>query len=140
VTVLLDTGPLVAAWDRADKDHVRCAELLESLAAAPDPLVVPAPVVVEVCWLLEKFLGPAAEADFLDVIASGEIELEPITKADAGRMAELVRQYSDFPLGAVDASMVAVAERLKVHRLATLDRRHFPVVRPRHVEAFALLP
>jgi predicted nucleic acid-binding protein len=140
VTVLLDTGPLGAAFDPSDKHHFECAELLRSLGEGPERLLVPTSVVVEVCWLLEKFLGPEAEAEFLDVIVSGEIDLEPVTRADIGRMAELVRQYADFPLGTVDASVIAVAERLEVHRLATLDRRHFPVVRPRHIKAFSLLP
>jgi uncharacterized protein len=55
-------------------------------------------------------------------------------------MAELVRKYSDLPPGAVDASVVAIAERLGVHDIATLDRRHFGVVRPRHVAHFAIVP
>jgi predicted nucleic acid-binding protein len=55
-------------------------------------------------------------------------------------MAALVRRYADLPLGAVDASVVAVAERLKITQVATLDRRHFTVVRPEHVPAFELLP
>jgi uncharacterized protein len=51
-----------------------------------------------------------------------------------------VTQYADFPLGAVDATVVAVAERLGVSEIATVDRRHFTVVRPRHAHAFTLLP
>lgn len=53
---------------------------------------------------------------------------------------ELVPQYADFPLGGVDASVIAVAERFGVERVATLDRRHFSVVRPKHTAALALLP
>jgi predicted nucleic acid-binding protein len=56
------------------------------------------------------------------------------------RMAELVRRYADFPLGAADASVIAVAERLKTTRIATLDHRHFRAVRPAHCDAFELLP
>jgi hypothetical protein len=82
-------------------------------------VLVPTTVVVEVCWLLEKFRGPQAEAQFLDVVAVGGLELLPITPTDVGRMAELVRQYADFPLGAVDASVIALAERMDVHQLAT---------------------
>jgi len=130
----------VAAADRSDKHHLRCTELLRSLSEGSERLLVPTPVVVEVCWLLEKFRGPDAEAEFLDVIAAGALELVPITRADANRMAELVRQYADFPLGAVDASVIAVTERLEVRQLVTLDRRHFSAVRPRHVAAFTLLP
>ena len=49
-------------------------------------------------------------------------------------------QYADFPLGAADASVVALAERLNTDLIVTIDRRHFGVVRPRHCEAFRLLP
>jgi uncharacterized protein len=59
---------------------------------------------------------------------------------DLTQMGELVRTYADFPLGAVDASVLAVAERFGVDRIATLDRKHFTVVKPRHVPALTLLP
>jgi uncharacterized protein len=67
------------------------------------------------------------------------IPVELIT-ADYGRMAELVERYHDLPLGTSDASVIALAERLDVEEIATLDLRHFRVVRPRHVQTFTLLP
>jgi predicted nucleic acid-binding protein len=70
---------------------------------------LPAPVLTEVCWLLEREKGSDVEAAFLDALEAGEMELVDLTKADLRRMAELVRQYSSLPLGAVDASVVAVA-------------------------------
>lgn len=73
-------------------------------------------------------------------MASGELRLETTTTGDLTRMAELVRTYADFPLGAADASVIAVAERLNVTRIATIDHRHFRVVRPRHCDAFEFLP
>jgi len=109
VTLLLDTGPLVAAIDRSDKHHACCAALLES---AEGPLLVPATVIVEVCWLLEE--RPDIEAAFLTSVATGEFEHATITATDLAHMAELVRAYADLPLGAVDASVIAVAERLKL--------------------------
>lgn len=66
--------------------------------------------------------------------------VEPVRAPDWLRMAELVAQYRDFPLGTVDASVIACAERLGVSRIATVDRRHFGAVRPRHVPQFDLLP
>jgi uncharacterized protein len=72
--------------------------------------------------------------------AVGELSVEHLHAADLERAAQLVSQYRDLPLGAVDASVVAAAERLDVTQIATLDRRHFGVVRPAHVEAFELLP
>lgn len=135
MTLLLDTGPLVAAIDRSDKHHARCASLLES---AVGPLLVPTTVIVEVCWLLEE--RPDIEAAVLTSVAVGEFEHVTITGTDLTRMAELVRAYADMPLGAVDASVIAVAERLKLTDVATLDRRHFTVVRPKHTTALNLLP
>jgi uncharacterized protein len=55
-------------------------------------------------------------------------------------MVQLIRRYADLPLGAVDASVIAIAERLAVTEIATLDRRDFQVVVPRHIKAFTLLP
>ena len=64
----------------------------------------------------------------------------PVTPSDWLRIAELVVTYRDLPLGAADASVITAAERLGVRQVATLDRRHFSVVRPRHVDALELLP
>jgi uncharacterized protein len=81
-----------------------------------------------------------AEAAFLDSLARGELQLEATTTGDLARMAELVRTYADFPLGAADDSVIAIAERLDLTRVATIDHRHFRAVRPRHCAAFELLP
>jgi predicted nucleic acid-binding protein len=97
-------------------------------------------VITEVAYLLGTRLGWEAEARFLGDLASGAFRLEPVHPADALRMVELVAQYHDLPLGSVDASVIAAAERLGIAEIATVDRRHFSVVRPRHATAFALLP
>jgi predicted nucleic acid-binding protein len=94
--------------------------------------------MVEVCWLLEE--RPDIEAAFLDSVEQDIFELVSLTKQDVGRIAQLVRQYADFPLGSVDASVIAIAERFGADRVATLDRKHFGVVRPNHVSALTLLP
>lgn len=94
----------------------------------------------EASSLARKALGAAAEAALLRAAARGEVRLEPPTAADLERMAELVETYADLPLGTVDASVVATAERLGHAQIATLDRRHFTVVRPKHTEALTLLP
>jgi len=73
-------------------------------------------------------------------LGAGELRLVDLTLADVDRMAELTERYADLGLGGTDASVVAIAERLGIDRIATLDRRHFSVVRPRHIEALQLLP
>jgi uncharacterized protein len=91
-------------------------------------------------YLIASRLGWQAETRFLGDLAAGEMSLEPVDPRDTLRIAELVARYHDLPLGTVDASVISAAERLGVTEVATLDRRHFTVVRPRHVEAFNLLP
>lgn len=73
-------------------------------------------------------------------VAEGGFEPVDLTAADYARMAELVKQYDDLRLGTTDASVIALAERLGVTEVATLDRRHFTAVRPKHVDALTLLP
>lgn len=97
-------------------------------------------VVAESGWLIDRQLGPDAEAAFYRSVAGGDLAIESLAQADWVRVAELVETYADLGLGGVDAGLIAVAERLDLRELATLDRRHFRVVRPRHVEAFVLLP
>jgi len=82
----------------------------------------------------------APKFSFLRAFGTGELRLVELALADVSRMAELTHRYADLGLGGTDASVVAIAERLGVDRIATFDRRHFSVVRPRHVEAFQLLP
>jgi predicted nucleic acid-binding protein len=90
--------------------------------------------------MLGRHVSVILEADLLDAIAEGELQLEDLERNDYARTSELVTIYADLPLGMVDASVVAVAERLDVREVATIDHRHFSVVRPRHVDAFTLLP
>ncbi len=97
-------------------------------------------VVAEVSYLVGTNLGAAAEADFFKMLRSDLFRVEPLVAEDVVRIAELIQHYSDLPLGGTDASVVAAAERLGFDEVATLDHRHFTVVRPSHVDAFTLLP
>jgi predicted nucleic acid-binding protein len=101
---------------------------------------VPVLVVTEVAYLLGTRVGAETEVRFLGDLASGDLLPEPVAPADWIRIAELVMAYRDLPLGTVDASIVATSERLGARTVATLDRRHFSVVRPAHVPAFDLVP
>lgn len=103
-------------------------------------MIVPTLVVTEVVYFIGSRLGAGAEVRFLGDLAAGEFSVEPVAASDWLRIAELVNEYRDLPLGSVDASIVATAERLDITQLATLDRRHFPVVRPSHTPSFELLP
>lgn len=134
--LIVDTGVLLAAADGADPDHSTCAEIVDD----PDRLVATALVVTETAYLIDRQLGPAAEAEFFRSVARGDIEIELLTSADLGRVADLIYIYDSLPLGGTDASVITIAERLGQRTIATLDRRHFTVVRPAHCDAFELIP
>ena len=136
-SAIVDTTVLYAYTDRTDHGHVRCIEFLDSF---PGTLLVPTLILGETAYLLGKRRGAAAEIVFLNSVVGGELIVEQPTQKDLARIAELVWRYRDLPLGTADASVVALAERLDVKTIATLDRRDFSVVRPRHVEAFKLVP
>jgi len=138
--ILCDSGPIFAAADRKDADHHASVELFTGLRLANRRLLVPQTVMAEVGYLLESKLGTSAEVAFLEAVANGSFEMVSLTQEDVARVSELVDRYDDLPLGTTDASVIALAERLGVEEIATLDHRHFRVVRPSHVEAFTLLP
>jgi uncharacterized protein len=135
--LVVDAGPLVATADRADKDHARCRALLEG---DEGPLVTTAMVIAEAAYLIDRQLGAQAETALYESIISGELELTDLSREDWERIAELVAVYADMRLGGTDASVITLAERLGTTRIATLNHRHFRVVRPRHAAAFELLP
>lgn len=135
IVVPVDANALVLSVSLREPNHQRVIEVLSSRQYE---LVIPALCVAEASYLVAKSHGPLVEARFLAGLAAFEvIAPEP---DDWERIAELVRQYADFPLGGTDASIVALAERLGTDTILTLDRRHFGAIRPRHCEAFRLLP
>lgn len=97
-------------------------------------------VISEVTYLVQRRIGTKQELDVLRDLLEGSLTLLPVEPADWTRIIDLVWTYRDLPLGTVDASVVTLAERLKVTRIATLDHRHISVMRPTHVESFELLP
>jgi uncharacterized protein len=134
---IIDTGVLLAAADDSDRAHQTCADLVEAAAGS---LITTPLIIAETGYLIERQLGPVAEAGFYRSLGNADLLVEGLTATDWYRIAELVERYADFPLGGADASVVAVAERLGVTRIATLDHRHFQAVRPSHCEAFEIVP
>lgn len=137
MAVLVDAGPLIAESDPRDPYHRRVRGFFESTT---ELLLVPITVVPEVCHFLGRRPGPQVEVAFIRALAGGELAVEPVTPTDMVRAADLMHAYVDLPLGFVDASVVALAERLGIQKVVTLDQRHFRAVRPRHVAAFELFP
>jgi uncharacterized protein len=135
--LVLDTGPLLAALDAADPDHARCAKLLNETR---EDLIVPILVLAELDYWCHQRLSVDAWLTFLDDLLAGAYRLEPATTTDLTRCRDLQTKYHDQSLGVVDASVLALLERLDEDKLATLDHRHFALLRPSHVEALRLLP
>ena len=137
MALILDTGPLYAALDRTDADHRACRRLVDQ---ADEELVVPAPVLVEVDYLISRRLYPGVLVALLDDIANGAYLVEGLLHEDYRRVRELCDRYADADIGFVDAAVLAIVERFREPKLATLDHRHFGLLRPRHVDALQLLP
>ena len=134
---LVDTGILYALADKGDAWHRRAAA---SVVGFPGRLMVPASVIPEACYLLNSCLGPFAETAFLVALNNREMAVEQVTGPDMARTVEILKQYADANIGFVDASLVAVAERLGINTIFTTDRRHFSLIKPAHCPAFTLLP
>lgn len=137
--MIADTGFVLALLSRRDRSHARVVAAARTLAVRP---WLPSPAVTEICQLLWRDVGPTAVSTFLDRLADGSAGLallEP-EATDYRRAAEIVAKYADSGLDFVDALIVALAERLNIGTILTLDQRHFSVVRPRHRPAFELLP
>lgn len=137
MALVLDTSALLAALDAADPDHERCAT---AIAGSGEELVVPALVLGELDYWCHKRLTGEVWLNFLQDVLDGSYGVEYPTRADLERCRELQATYADLKIGVVDASVLAVTERLGEPKLATLDHRHFGTMRPRHAEALDLLP
>ena len=133
--LLLDTGILYAIADEDDAWHERVARYLRKNT---EVLMTPVSVVPEAAYLLRARLGPPIEQEFIASLAAREIAVEMLSNADFVRTATLMAERPD--VGFVDASVVAIAERLRLDRIATTDRRHFSTITPRHRAAFDLVP
>lgn len=138
--IVCDTGPLVAAAIKDDAHHRDCVDLFTALHLARRPILVPGTVAAEVGYLLARDGGARIEAQFLTSLADGTLSPTEITPDDYRRAAELTLQYESLALGTTDATVVALCERLNLTEVASLDHRHFAVVRPRHVRSLTLLP
>lgn len=135
--LLIDTNVWLSAADDRSARHADSATVIEEHRGE---LFATVPVIAESSWLILDRLGTSAHARFLALVTNGELERVDLTNDDWERVEELCVQYADLELDAIDASIVAVAERLGLDTVATYNHRDFRVVRPRHVESFTLLP
>lgn len=135
--LVIDTGPLLAAIEPTDEHHLACAGLLGECRG---DRIVPAPVLVELEYLLRSTGQPDTFVRFLDDCRRQAFLVQALEPVDYPRMGELLTTYADLRVGFVDAAVLAIVERLREPKLATLDHHHFSVMRPRHVAALELVP
>ncbi len=135
IRVIADTGAIIALLDEDDKHHAAVVEVAQSF-----DLLVPVTVLPEVDYLVTKYLGEAVVRSFLEAMTEGEFIYLPIEIEEICRTTEIMARYSDIPIGFVDTSLVALAESHNIHRIVTLDRRHFNIIRPEGIEYLELLP
>jgi uncharacterized protein len=134
--LVTDTSVVYAALNPRERHHQRSAELMVSGVS----VVLPAPVITETTMLAHLRRNTKAVEVVLRSILDETLAVVNLERLDYARALDLVMRYADLPLSFVDAAVVAIAERLEEDTIATLDRRHFSVVRPAHVEAFNLVP
>jgi uncharacterized protein len=133
--ILVDAGPLIALIHADDQHHEDCVAALQGVA---EPLGSVWPVLTEAMYLL-NFSWKAQEA-LWEMFDRGVVILLPLEDQDRSRMRELMKKYRDLPMDLADAALVAVAEREKIRRIFTLDRRDFTLYRPAKLGRFLLLP
>lgn len=134
--IIADTGFVVAVVSKLDDSHAACVAIYTQFAE----ILLPQTVLAEVAYLIERESGSVAVAKFLMGIEKSRMRLIPITDDDVYRTAEILTQYADSRIDFVDATVMAVAERLQIEQVLTLDRRDFQIFRPKHCSSFTLLP
>jgi predicted nucleic acid-binding protein len=135
VSLILDTGIVYAYYDRSDEWHARARALLKGRERT---LVLPAPAIPEIDHLLGHRLGVASRHVFYQGIIDGHYYIADLPRQAYSRVVDIDREFEDLNLGFVDAAIVAIAGALKVSRIATTDRRHFPALAKRF--SLELLP
>ena len=131
--VLVDTGPIVALFNRNDRAHAACVATWKSFRG---PVETVWPVITEAMYLVD---GAAIHA-VLDLVQSGALVVRDLGADDIARIRELMRKYADTPMDFADACLVRVAERYRIRTVFTLDRRGFCAYAPTHVRRLTLLP
>ena len=115
-TALVDSGPLVALFDKNDKHHHPVITFIKGFKGK---LVSTTAVLTEVCHILD--FSVQAQLNFLTWVKDNAVHLEDITKLDLERIIELTDKYADVPMDFADSTLVAIGERLKISQIVSLD-------------------
>jgi uncharacterized protein len=137
MALVLDTGVIYAALNEDDADHEACVQLLED---ADEQLVIPSPALVELDYLIRKVASPDAWLALCEDVAVGAYALWALDSASVLKAAELQVRFADQPIGFVDAAVFVTCEALGEDKVATLDHRHFSVLRMENGRPLHLVP
>jgi len=137
VTAIIDTNFLVSLTNPKEQSHKICADLARTLT---DRFLVPYIIMPEATYLINKYQGHHIMLQFVRRMMQPAWNFEPLQSADFTRASTILDKYHDMDLDFADAAIVAIAERLNIQRVLTLDQRHFRVIRPAHCTAFEILP
>jgi len=131
-----DTSYVLAIAISTDQAHEACRAVHRQHTI----IYLPQTTLTEVAYLLTRERGNRVTADFLLNLPKTKYRLEGLTPEDIRRTGELLQIYADSRVDFVDATVVAVAERLNITHILTLDQRDFHIVRPKHTPYFEILP
>ena len=133
--ILIDTGPIVALFDKDDRYHAVCVEILKEIK---EPLVTTWAVLTE-CFYLLNFSWEVQDNLWL-FIQRGGIEIYPLEKELLVQCRVFMKQYRDLPMDLADATLVALAHALQVSKIFTLDQKDFSIYRFKQKRRFTLIP
>jgi len=133
--ILVDRSGIIALLDQSDRHHAAAREVFKTAA-----LIVPATILPEVDYLSSKYVGEPVARAFLQDLTDGYFDFLPVDVSDLQQALKVMARYQGVPLGLVDASLVALAERYQIQRILTLDRRHFSLIQPETMDYLELLP
>jgi predicted nucleic acid-binding protein len=121
--------------------RTRAYSAISSIIDTPtNEIIIPASAIPEASYIISSRLGHPILRLFIRDLITTAPHIESLTSTDYVRIAEVLNIYADLRLDFVDASILAIAERLNIRHILTLDRRDFSVLRPRHCEYLELLP
>ena len=130
----MDTGPLVALFDRSDSHHKICKK---TFSLVSEPLITTWPVLTEAFYMLST--SSKAQELLMHYVLSGALEIYAESTI-LPRMGQLMKKYDDIPMDFADASLVALAEEILTDKIFTLDHKDFRIYKPRHSKSFLILP
>jgi predicted nucleic acid-binding protein len=136
VEAIIDTSAIVGLVDKSCQQHGRISDIVNKTDLK---LIVPSPVIPEACYMLSKKFGFVIEIRFLEEIISVNLQIEILKFSDILRIVEILKKYKSLNIGFVDGSIVAIAERLKINQILTLDNKHFGAMIPVGFDYFDIL-